>query len=333
MSYDAGQLKVIRTINRRAAKRYANDPVKRRRYALGGLAIAKVESGFRNLNHGDADSVNYRQERASIYGGDMNLRRITDRMFDEMEQHDRGQSVGELAADIQRPRADLRGRYGEELNSVRGLAGKGGGGGGNTMSRGRLTPGRAPVLNEGSVTTDSKGAMLAALLDKRKGMSLLDRYKGQVATGSYTTVTPSSVTPGKSPRFQSGDRVLIGPDGKPAGKVKLAPSGSYGGTTGIVVQLARISGLKTVSGKRDTVSTASGNVSDHYKGSKNANARDLGGSPEQMNRAAHSIARKLGIKNYKPGSIYNVTRNGIRYQLIYGTSDHLDHVHIGAKRV
>ena len=203
--YDAGQLKVIRTINRRAAKRYANDPAKRRRYALGGLAIAKVESGFRNLNHGDADSVNFRQERASIYGGDMNLRRITDRMFDEMEQHDRGQSVGELAADIQRPRADLRGRYAEELGSVKGLA-KGGGaaGGGTDRARGQLTSGRAPRFNAGEETTNSKGAMLAALLDKRKGMSLLERYQGQVATGNYTTSVGPSVTPGKNPTFTEG---------------------------------------------------------------------------------------------------------------------------------
>jgi hypothetical protein len=78
------------------------------------LATGIVESGLENVGHGDRDSVNWRQERASIYGGDMSITRSVKRFFDEAEQFDRpGMSAGELAARVQRPAAQYRGRYGD----------------------------------------------------------------------------------------------------------------------------------------------------------------------------------------------------------------------------
>ena len=76
------------------------------------LATGIVESGLENVGHGDADSVNWRQERASIYGGDMSITRSVKRFFDEAERFDKpGLSAGELAARVQRPAAQYRGRY------------------------------------------------------------------------------------------------------------------------------------------------------------------------------------------------------------------------------
>jgi hypothetical protein len=52
--------------------------------------------------------------------------------------------------------------------------------------------------------------MLAALLDHRKGMSLMDRFNAAVHTGNYTTETPTTVTPGKGPRFVAGTDPSVG---------------------------------------------------------------------------------------------------------------------------
>ena len=126
-----------------------------------------------------------------------------------------------------------------------------------------------------------------------------------------------------------------------SGKANVSPGGGFGGTTRPVIELAKIGhalGLQTTSGKRGTVNTASGGVSDHYRGNTNANARDLGGSVENMDRAAVKIAKTLGIKGYKRGRplVATVNRNGIRYQVLYRTNtggDHFDHIHVGAKRI
>lgn len=117
-----------------------------------------------------------------------------------------------------------------------------------------------------------------------------------------------------------------------SGSVALGASGGWGGAQGAVESLTKGSPLTLTSSKRSTRNTASGNVSDHFSGNKNAYAEDRSGTPKQMLAEARRTARLLGIKNYRPGQIYNVTRNGVRYQLIYGTGDHMDHIHIGAKR-
>jgi hypothetical protein len=84
------------------------------KHLLASMMIGLVESGMRNLSYGDADSVGWRQERVSIYGPSArNVLASARRVFQEMRQFDRGQSAGELAADVQRPAAQYRGRYAE----------------------------------------------------------------------------------------------------------------------------------------------------------------------------------------------------------------------------
>lgn len=191
LKYTAAQLKVIRTISSRARARYGNDVAKRRRYEEVGYEIGRVESNFTNLAGGDADSVNYRQERTSIYGGDMNLTRITDRMFDEMEKADHGQSVGELAADIQRPRADLRGRYGLNIDEARRLADRG-----TVAPSPRSTHSTTPVAAAAATAgVDEDAAMTDALLDHKRGGSVLKRYMGRIESGNYATETPTPTVP------------------------------------------------------------------------------------------------------------------------------------------
>jgi hypothetical protein len=173
---------------------------RKQKHVLAALATGKVESGFRNLKYGDADSQGWRQERASLYPNPTNLKASVRRFYQEAEQHDRGQSAGELAADVQRPAEQYRGRYREVMSSVKPLL-KGGGGGGGGYARSsssatgrRSITGFSPAMaNVGQQTVfDKKGyeaagrkALLAQFLQKSgKGNSVLFR------TGLLSTEAP-----------------------------------------------------------------------------------------------------------------------------------------------
>src|SRR4051812_524321 len=101
-----------------------------RRRVLAALVTGRVESNFKNLPGGDADSAGWRQERASLYRNPTNLKASVRRFYQEAAKLDRGQKVGELAADVQRPAAQYRGRYAQHIGEARKLLGSGGGGGG-----------------------------------------------------------------------------------------------------------------------------------------------------------------------------------------------------------
>ena len=122
----------------------------------------------------------------------------------------------------------------------------------------------------------------------------------------------------------------------------LRAGGGFAGTEAIAEQLAREAhelGLKTTSGKRATVNTASGNVSDHYQGNKTATARDLsnGSQPTpEMDRTAKHYMRKFGFEDWKGVQSKDVTISGKRFrvQMLYRTNvggNHHNHVHIGVK--
>ena len=197
MSYDREQRQVIAAINQIARQRGVP-----RRHLLAALEIGAVESGFRNLRGGDRDSAGWRQERAQFYKDPTNLRASINRVFDEMAKADTGQHVGDLAQAVQR--SGFPGRYAQHLGEARRLAG--GGSEGPTGQPGQVLPGRRPRLIPGSPeTVDNKAAMLAAVTDPRKNMSLLDRFNEQVRSGNYTTAaTAPRVVPGRPARFAVG---------------------------------------------------------------------------------------------------------------------------------
>lgn len=83
-----------------------------RKHVVAALETGIVESGLRNLHHGDADSEGWRQERKSLYPNPTNIKASVRRFYQEAQQHDRrGLNAGELAANVQRPAAQYRGRY------------------------------------------------------------------------------------------------------------------------------------------------------------------------------------------------------------------------------
>ncbi|HET7425765.1 MAG TPA: hypothetical protein VFJ50_01910 [Gemmatimonadales bacterium] len=76
------------------------------------LETGRVEANFTNPSGGDADSAGWRQERASLYSNPTNLDASIRRFFRETSGV-RGQygTAGALAAAVQRPAAQYRGRY------------------------------------------------------------------------------------------------------------------------------------------------------------------------------------------------------------------------------
>jgi hypothetical protein len=84
---------------------------------LAAFEAAIVESGIHNLNYGDADSHGVFQQQWSV--GEWGTKEQTmdpvhaTHMFLETaaEMDEPGMSAGQLAANVQRPREDLRGRY------------------------------------------------------------------------------------------------------------------------------------------------------------------------------------------------------------------------------
>src|SRR4051812_26141623 len=83
-----------------------------------------VESNLQNLSGGDADSAGWRQERASLYKDPTNLHASINRFFDETAAV-RGKygRAGDLAAAVQRPAAQYRGRYQQHSGEAQQLLG------------------------------------------------------------------------------------------------------------------------------------------------------------------------------------------------------------------
>ena len=123
------------------------------------------------------------------------------------------------------------------------------------------------------------------------------------------------------------------------GSGKINAGRGWGGSQGVAsaaIQTARRMGAPITSRKRSTRNTASGNVSDHYVGSKNAYAVDIAARGANGDRIARAVARQYGMQN-RPGTYNNkiIKAGGKRYrvQLLWKVAGHFDHVHVGVKRV
>lgn len=102
------------------------------REILTAFTVALVESGggvtMVNVNGGDATSTGVFQQQAfpewtvGADGEERNRDNVADAartFFERLPHYDQGQSIGELAADIQRPREDLRWKYAAALPRAR----------------------------------------------------------------------------------------------------------------------------------------------------------------------------------------------------------------------
>lgn len=114
---DREQRRIVRLIRREG--RNIRDPRARRVYERAAVQTGLVESGLRNLSYGDADSQGWRQERASLYKDPTNLRASIRRFREEFQQlYDPGEKSYEVAAQVQRPAEQYRGRYHDVANEA-----------------------------------------------------------------------------------------------------------------------------------------------------------------------------------------------------------------------
>ena len=123
-----------------------------------------------------------------------------------------------------------------------------------------------------------------------------------------------------------------------AGEVSRAggltnPGGGWAGAEAPALAIAKLSGLPITSQKRDRKLTASGNPSDHWTGSTQSYAVDLGTSGAAGDRAFMKIVTALGRPDLKPGSWHNLNIGGYRYQIGWRTKGHYDHIHVGVKKL
>lgn len=82
-----------------------------KRHVKAALETGRVESNFSNPSGGDSDSGGWRQERRRYYKNPTNIKASVRRFYREAAKHDKGQPSWELAADVQRPAKQYRGRY------------------------------------------------------------------------------------------------------------------------------------------------------------------------------------------------------------------------------
>lgn len=216
--------------------------------------------------------------------------------------------------------------------------------------------GPAPVAPNGAVTVPDNGTInLAAalgLFDKQAEAAL----RGEAPSANYVNQMLALVQQGKvraTPQALPGVGPLVRPRPgatqtipPPTVTADVTPSGGWGGTQGALEGLVKPvidrHGLVVTSSKRDRRNTASGGVSDHWTGSTNSYAWDVGWNGSMptpaADRAASNIVRALGgPRNWGlRGGNFTTTRNGIRWQVLYRTNvggNHYNHVHVGARRV
>ena len=250
------------------------------KHILAALETGRVESNFANsATMTDHDSQGWRQERASIYKNPTNLKASINRFYNETEQMDRkGLSAGDLAANVQRPAAQYRGRYAQHESEARNILAK--------LSGAKPSP-----------------------------------VGGDAIRGPYKSAYTVPVSGGKkalTPLARQTMRTI-------ATHVPFAP--------------------EITSGRRPGSITTSGNVSDHDSGNGldigvGGDIRGGGGSEKKGNELAYAAFRTAGLSkkearaNAKKGGVYNINRNGVRYQILWKTEaggNHFNHVHVGVK--
>lgn len=160
-------------------------------------------------------------------------------------------------------------------------------------------------------------------------LGVLDPNMSTKTTVKIPKVTGFEITEGRTTK------------GKGASLNHLRPGGKYAGTAKLLAPFEDVAGgigLTKTSGKRATVNTASGNVSDHFEGNKLADAGDFGGPVNKMDAYAKRLQEELGFRDWK--GVQNVTKqigdHVYRFQMLYRTNvggDHFNHVHLGIKRV
>ena len=326
MKLTAEQKKIAREIVRRGRKAGAS-PME----VESAIETGLVESDLRNLPGGDADSQGWRQERKSLYPNPRDVGASIDRYFRETKAakaKGRYKNSGELAAAVQRPAAQYRGRYEQRDKDagaiLRALGGKLG-----AAPTDRRAPDRTASFTRDEQSFDAEGyeaarrkATVAGFLEKRgKGHGLLFK------TGALSSAAPDpaaftstrsvkdSVTV-KGKRAEPRTEGAPAKDGKrpanqllelfydPIGGIKrgkeIGAIGGHGDHVHVASGPKQIASLKKLARDMGLTVTSEdeGNPGDgvhtptsyHYKGQ----AIDVGGDPKKMAAFTRAVKKRYG---------------------------------------
>jgi hypothetical protein len=310
--------KILNAINREARK--IGDPTARRKFKRAAVQTGIVESGLRNLSYGDADSQGWRQERASLYKNPTNIKASVRRFREEFQQHyDPGEASYDVAAQVQRPAAQYRGRYKDvaaqaervvqsELGGSAPNVREGSGQAGAGVSRYRTVQGV-------DRSADRQALRVGYLSERGKPGALLDLAAG--LADAVDTPDRQVKVQGSAPRQ---------PSTKASGSV----------ASGLRAGVDDFDSLVSKYGAPITAKQEPGHATggDHDPAVKGATARDIGGDEATRKKIFKELTRKLGVKGavYK-GADINVTRGGVRYQIISRDHGSGPHLHVGFRRV
>lgn len=320
---------------------------KPRSWVLAALETGRIESNFSNPSGGDQDSAGWRQERKRYYSNPTNIRASVKRFYEEAARLDRGQSSYRLAADIQRPREDLRGKY----KTAHGEAEQILGGGHSSFTLPTLESTEInvdktkpyQVFDEKAYQHALNGALLGTVLARRHPNSVLAR------TGLLTNEIPSrsdfvrkvagservglaTPIPGMPAR---GGRTRLSGASKSSFSGKVRVFGSNPGrlkpeVLAFAKQVSAIAGIpiSANSGATHSKYTTSGNVSQHYTG----DATDIPASGKRLIKLGQAALIAAGMSPKKArkqtGGLYNVRGKQIIFNTMEG-GDHTTHLHIG----
>jgi hypothetical protein len=356
---DREQRRVARQADREA-DRFGASPMER----LALFETLAVEATFRNPAGGDLDSVGALQER-SHYGSvqrRLNVKLASRRFLSEAramrESGQKFRNAGELAASVQRPREDLRGRYHEErgtalevVNRYGGLRNRGGATGG---LGGRAAGGGSGAVGSGAVgaTTFDPGnpqatqsSLAAAPVPIASAPVAPPEFIAQPVMPAGYQQAPSAGGPAPPPEVSSPEASglaedfspeLAAPGDRANGRGNRANGGSakLGGGEGLMParqlmqDLVRSYKLPITARKEPGHATGG----DHDPNTKGATAWDLGGDEATREAAFRDLTRALGVKGAKyKGKDVNVVVDGLRYQIISRDHGSGPHLHVGVR--
>jgi hypothetical protein len=370
VTLDREQQRTVRAIKRDARRRFPNDPAERRRFVNAGIQTGLVEQALRNRMGGDADSSNWRQEREQGYGdewartgGPLNLEASVDRFGDEFEQFaDPGERSFEIAAQVQRPAAQYRGRYREratEANAIRRAV---------TLRGGRVPPARGAggrVDATGFEPGVPAGLLAAAAPAPRE--SLVPGTTLQAPAHSARPVLPegfvSAAGGGGAPPVRLRER-LAGAGGLQEDFSAQEPFVGVRGARREARSKLGLGGMRNAEGLADEISRFARDELGIEPGSRDRSVGEnagVGGSPTSMHLEDRGVgrgreavdlpttpsqggwaqyrrtARKLGLKPAGNGFTEGTIKVGGRrfnVEVIFGERHgHGDHIHVGFARL
>lgn len=262
----------------RIGRKRGEDPIEIR----AAIATGLVESNLKNLTYGDADSQGWRQERASLYRNPTNLRASINRFYDETSavQGQYGRA-GSLAAAVQRPAAQYRGRYQERMGDAKAILGQ-------LRARG----GQVPVARASRGRGDGGGRVTSLSQVVRSPDMVVSPPPSQLME-MLSPERPSVPVSAPSPTGQGADRYLRGAS---SGVLPSVAPPVPQGQGGLSQQLAAIGDVPSLSvpgsSKTVTVSGVKPQLS-----TDNFGKRGGGGQPGRTKavRWAESVVGKAEI--------------------------------------